>query len=293
MNKVVSNELMEVKRYFQKQLSVLLGVRECQLYFESCCASFLKLAKADLILAKDMRLSESEVLQFFDAIKAFEGHVPLAQVIGQQYFYGLELQVDSSVLIPRPETEELVDLIVKECSNAKRVLDIGTGSGCIALAIKSVMKTADVTGIDISKSALTVAQQNAKTLQLEVPFLHYDALILNESQAGELLNEKWDVIVSNPPYIPMAEKQGMDANVVMHEPGIALFVPDNDPLLFYRTIAQWAINALRANGKLYFEIHENYGKEMVRLLEQIGFAFVRLLKDLQGKNRIISAEIIR
>lgn len=209
---------------------------------------------------------------------------PIQYIFGETEFYGLKLRVNSSVLIPRPETEELVDWVVRSNlpENCK-ILDIGTGSGCIAIAIKSSLKNAEVSGIDISVEALETARMNAIENGLEINF--YPADIFNIKNVER---EKFDVIVSNPPYIRESEKVLMHSNVLNYEPEIALFVPDNDPLKYYRAIALFAKRNLHDNGKLFLEINENLKPEMVDLLLDIGFNNIEIRKDINGKNRMVS-----
>jgi release factor glutamine methyltransferase len=288
MNKVPDNKLSSIKKFFYQELVQVLGVRECKSYFELCCESWLGMSKSDLILNPAITLSESQILKFLYGIKAFLKHTPLAHVLGKQYFYGLNFIVNKYVLVPRPETEELVDLIVTENKGAKNILDVGTGSGCIAVSLKKSLSTAEVSALDISKESLKVASVNALNNNCKVNFIIGDALSLSTS---EVANHQWDVVVSNPPYIPIREKKLMDDNVVNYDPGMALFVPNDQPLLFYNSIARWALMALKKSGKLYFEIHEEFGKEVCQLLTNIGYSEVFLIKDLQGKDRIVKAKI--
>jgi release factor glutamine methyltransferase len=207
--------------------------------------------------------------------------------LGETEFYGLPFYVDESVLIPRPETEELVDWIQKE--NDKNaflnILDIGTGSGCIAIALKHGFTNSTVHAFDISVQALETAQSNTERNNLEVNFAQVD--ILNAPD----FTTKWDIIVSNPPYITEHEKDDMFPNVLNHEPHLALFVPDNDPLLFYRKIALFARQHLHHNGKLYFEINRESGKECMELLTGLGFNDIELKKDISGNDRMVRAII--
>ena len=286
MNKVSDNQLISVKSYFLKELTTVLSEREAVLYFERCCQSWLGLSKTDLVFQKNFLLSESQILRFLYAIKDFKKHTPLAYVLKEQHFYGLDFKVSTDVLIPRPETEELVDLILRENQNVKNILDIGTGSGCIPISLKKHLPLAEIWGIDISENALKIAKENAHNLGLKVNFICADALNLAKS---EVSNITWDILVSNPPYIPNLEKSSMDKNVTQHEPSIALFVPDENPLIFYQAIAEWAINHLSIEGKLYFEIHEEFATEVEALLNEIGFSSIKIIQDLQGKNRMIKA----
>lgn len=216
----------------------------------------------------------------FDRLKKGE---PIQYILGKAPFYGHEFLVNSFTLIPRNETEELVHLILKENkSPGLKVLDIGTGTGCIPISLALEMNQAEVYGLDISEEALEVARKNAKLLHAEVTFLKCN--ILEELPPIEDL----DILVSNPPYIPEKGKAEMHQNVLDFEPGLALFVPDHDPLLFYRVIAEKGRQILKPNGKLYFEINEKYGLEVTDLLRSLGYQELKVLKDLNGKERMVS-----
>ena len=238
------------------------------------------LKKHEIVSPIDFDKIESIVLRLKD-------YEPIQYILGETEFYGLKLIVNPSVLIPRPETEELVDWVVHSKLPEKcTILDVGTGSGCIALAIKNQLKNAKVSGIDISGEAIEIARQNAIENGIEVSFS--SANIFNVSSE---MNGKYDVIVSNPPYIRESEKVQMHSNVLNHEPEIALFVPDTDPLRFYIAIAGFAKNNLRENGRLFFEINENLGTEMTDLLVNLGFNQIEIRKDINGKNRMVSCVI--
>jgi release factor glutamine methyltransferase len=228
---------------------------------------------------------QQHVIESF--IEKLKKYIPIQYILGETEFYGLPFYVNESVLIPRPETEELVDWIQKENNkNASlNILDIGTGSGCIAIALKLGFRNSSVHAFDISEQALKTAQSNAERNKLEVTFAQVD--ILNAPD----FKTKWDIIVSNPPYITEKEKDGMLPNVLDHEPHLALFVPDNDPLLFYRNIALFAQHQLQPNGKLYFEINREAGKTCMDLLTGMGFHDVELKKDISGNDRMIRAII--
>jgi len=211
---------------------------------------------------------------------------PLHYVLGKAWFYDLELKVNQHVLIPRPETEELVDLIIKDYPNFEgSILDIGTGSGCIPLTLKKHLPKAEINAVDVDENALNVAKENSENLNLKVNFQLVD--ILNEAARNSL--GKFDVIVSNPPYIPFVEKEKMQKNVLAFEPHLALFVENDNALLFYNTIAKFALTHLKPNGKLYFECNEYNAQEVVKMLIANQFENVQIFKDLQGKNRMVSA----
>ncbi|HEY1024252.1 MAG TPA: peptide chain release factor N(5)-glutamine methyltransferase [Sphingobacteriaceae bacterium] len=228
---------------------------------------------------------EASILSVLKELKAGK---PLQYVLGETVFYGLPFMVSSAVLIPRPETEELVDWVIGEAKSAAgqvtSILDIGTGSGCIPVALKKNLPEVHVAAIDISRDALKVARQNAILNQVEVEFNEADIL-----QTPTPCKFRYSVIVSNPPYIAENEKEQMHPNVLQHEPHTALFVPDNNPLLFYEKIAEFALMNLRPEGSLFFEINENFGEEVVELLNKKGFRNVVLRKDLQGRDRMVRA----
>ncbi|WP_305982969.1 peptide chain release factor N(5)-glutamine methyltransferase [Roseivirga thermotolerans] len=221
-------------------------------------------------------------------LKLLRAATPLQHVVGFGVFYGRRFKCGPDALIPRPETEELVSWVIQGIGELKdsqvRVLDIGTGTGCIPITLALERKGLKVEGFDISSEALALAQKNAEQLKADVTFSRLD--ILQENLIG-----RYHVIVSNPPYIPESDKAQMHSNVLDYEPGLALFVPNNDPLLFYRVIAQKAMPALLEGGSLYFEIHEAYGHEVMKLLESEGYQNVSLKQDMQGKDRMIRARI--
>lgn len=210
---------------------------------------------------------------------------PLQHVVGFTEFYGHRFKCNPQALIPRPETEELVDWIIDETKNQEvTLLDIGTGTGCIPISLAKALPQAQVIAYDVSVEALNLAQQNAQTLHAQVKFEQHDIL------AEPLADRSFDLIISNPPYIPWQEKEAMHTNVVAHDPELALFVPDEDPLLFYRVIAEKSRQALKEGGSLYFEIHERYGQEVIQLLSRLGYQDMVLRQDIFGKDRMIQAK---
>jgi release factor glutamine methyltransferase len=212
---------------------------------------------------------------------------PIQYVLGTAHFYGLDFHVNPSVLIPRPETEELVDLIIRENSKSKpAIIDIGTGSGCIAIALAKNIPNSSVIGIDKSIGALKVAAENAQLNQVQVEFQNLDILL-----PGIQLDEV-DIIVSNPPYVRLSEKEVMEDRVIKHEPGLALFVSDKDPLIYYRHIARLAKKSLAKNGSLYFEINEAFSREVSRCLSAENFRDIEVLCDLSNKPRIVKGVLV-
>ncbi|UPK68866.1 peptide chain release factor N(5)-glutamine methyltransferase [Chitinophaga filiformis] len=247
------------------------------------------LSKMDRIVYKDRELTAGQATQLQQALAALLEHQPVQYVTGSSWFYGMELQVNANVLIPRPETEELVEWIVQDVRNSKlpqrRILDIGTGSGAIPLAIKKELPTATVWALDVSSGALETARGNAQQQKLDVHFEQMDILDTNASQSLPM----FDIIVSNPPYICQRESTDMQEQVVAYEPSIALFVPDDDALLFYRQIGLLAKEKLHPGGALYFEINEAFGEETAGLLRAQGYMNVEVRKDLFGKDRMVKA----
>ena len=215
---------------------------------------------------------------------------PIQYILGKTEFYGLPFHVNPSVLIPRPETEELVEWLLHTIRNnqikAGRILDVGTGSGCIAISLKKNLPNFTVTAIDISAAALKTAEKNAKLNNVDIQLVEADILKLN----AEMINQKFEIIISNPPYVTLHDKIQMHANVTDFEPHTALFVPEYNPLLFYNAIADYAIENLSENGLLFFEINESYGKETMALLSDKGFKYIELRQDMSGRDRMIKAD---
>jgi len=238
----------------------------------------------DIIMHEDASLSPLIKSEIDAILKRLVKHEPIQYITGEARFHGMEMKVTPDVLIPRPETDELVDIIVSDAGETEdlRVLDIGTGSGCIAIALASSLRFPTVTAVDISDAALAVARENASNLKANVSFIKED--ILTVSPEGI-----FDIIVSNPPYIDESEKSGMEPNVLDYEPKIALFVPDDNPLLFYKRIAEIAVRKLSPAGKLYFEINPRHADELSRYLTDCGFDDVQVIRDSFGKLRFIKA----
>lgn len=232
------------------------------------------------------KIPNSAYLQIQDIVFQLKSYRPLQYILGETEFYGLKIKVSESVLIPRPETEELADLIIRETKNKRcTILDIGTGSGCIAIALANALPKCLVKGIDISEEALELARQNAAENEVSENTFFIKADILKQLS----FEQQFDIIVSNPPYVRESEKTAMHPNVLEHEPGTALFVSDEDPLLFYRAIAKGADKWLKPDGKIYLEINEALGKETADLFIQYGFSNSKIVKDINGRNRMVTA----
>ena len=278
--------LYDFKLKMISELSSIYKIDELNSIFNLISEDYLKLPRSKILLADEIHLDESNQSLFLSALERLKTHEPIQYVLGKASFMDLEFKVNSSVLIPRPETEELVHLICENRSKKrfKNILDVGTGSGCIILALKSIFYDTECVGLDISKAAIKTAKKNSKLLNLDVEFLVDDIFNIN-------IKTKFDVIVSNPPYITLKEKSLMDNNVLDHEPHMALFVDDYEPLIYYKAIAKFGIQSLTKKGEIYFEINEKYGDEVVYLLNDLGYQNCEIKKDLQGKNRFVLAQL--
>ena len=282
---VKDNTLNSAKAYFYKRLEGFSDSELKLMWTEIICKRF-SWSRADLLINTDFRLSESDLLFIRSYVKRLQENEPFQYILGETEFYGLTIKCDKRALIPRPETEELVDWI-SENSNIEKAVDICSGSGCIALALKTIYKSASILGVDISEDANDLALQNAQLNKLDVTFETADALDINADFWNTLSD--LDLIVSNPPYIPENEKKKMAANVLDFEPRLALFVENNSPIIFYECIAVLALQKLKSGGLLYFELHYLFSAEVIAYLEKIGFQQIEVRKDLQGKNRMLKA----
>lgn len=248
------------------------------------------LKRTERILNKQQVLTDEQLNTLQNYLQELMNHKPVQYVLHEAWFAGMGFFVDSPVLIPRPETEELVHWIISDSQfmihdSRLNILDIGTGSGCIAIAIKNKIKNAEVFALDVSEDALKIAALNAEQNNAKINFLKADIL----KSYANISTSLFDIIVSNPPYITKKESAELHTNVVVYEPHIALFVPDENPLLFYDAIADFSLSHLKDNGSLYFEIHENFAHEVVNLLAKKGFHSMEIKKDLQQKNRMVKA----
>ena len=247
------------------------------------CEDVFNYDQVDVALRQESELPEFAPQRIAEIIARLRRHEPLQYVVGHARFHGHQFKVTPAVLIPRPETEQLVDRIIDENPGSDlRVLDMGTGSGCIAISLARALKFAQVDALDVSRDALEVARENAAALKVKVRFFESDMLAPQPAA-------RYDIIVSNPPYICWSEREAMERNVKDYEPGQALFVPDNDPLLFYKAIARYATDSLERGGHLYLEINQRFGAEVKRLLEDNGLEEVRIIEDSYGKVRFATA----
>jgi len=246
--------------------------------FNLLSEDYLKIPRSKILLANEIGLNESNQTLFLSALKRLKNHEPIQYVLGKTSFMDLEFKINSSVLIPRTETEELVRLMLKEDLDGKEILDIGSGSGCIAISLAKNFPNSKVTALDISKDALKVAKQNAKLNNADIDFINADILKYNS-------NKKYDVIVSNPPYILESERIFIKRNVLDYEPEISLFIDDKNPLLYYKAILIFSKISLNKNGKIYFEINQKYSGEIKDLAIYYGYSKINCFKDMFNKNR--------
>lgn len=279
-----TNKLIDLLPYFRKKLSTLYDDREVENLFYWVCEVKFDLMKFQ-VKHSNKRLSESELLQIRSIVKRLEKSEPIQYILGETEFYGCKIKVDPNVLIPRPETEELVEWVLDNVFTEARVLDIGTGSGCIPIALKKRYGSLQVSAVDVSPKALEMAKSSAELNETRIEFIEMDILNPNVEQF-----EEYDVIVSNPPYVLESDKLQMSDNVLEFEPHLALFVEDNDPLLFYRNIAKIGLEILADGGFLFFEIHEKFGAQTKEMLEDLGYTDVIVREDMQDKDRMIRCQ---
>ena len=282
--------LKKYKTHFFDSLKNIQDEQEIESFFFILTEYLHNLKRVDVALNPNFELSDAEVEKWNTILADLQQEKPIQYITGEAWFYGLRLEVNENTLIPRPETEELVEWIIesqksKVQSQKLEILDIGTGTGCIPISLKANLLQANVSAIDISEKALEVAKRNAASNKVEINFIQTNILEV------ENLNQHFDVIVSNPPYVRNLEKQEIKKNVLDYEPHLALFVEDTDALLFYRKIAQLALKNLSPNGLLFFEINQYLGKETVELLENLGFKNIELKKDIYGNDRMIKCSI--
>jgi release factor glutamine methyltransferase len=280
-----SNNVSDILKHMQLELAGLYEKEEIRSFWFMLLEEFCGLKKTTILANHESCISESEMLKVHFAIKDLKKHKPIQHILGKAWFYGLEFKVSPDVLIPRPETEELVEWILKENSSKEKltILDIGTGSGCIAIALGKSLKNASVFAVDVSDAALKIARQNTEKIGCNVSFHKMD--IMNEKEWPE--NRTFDIIVSNPPYVRLSEKEGMKPNVTLFDPDIALYVSDEDPLMFYREILRFAKLVLAKDGGVYFEINERLGDEAHALAREMEFMNIELRKDINGKDRML------
>ena len=272
-------KLKDLKKDFITKLAITYPNEEILSIFKILCKQYMNMSPTKLLLAGEELINNKQIDMFSKAIIKLLSEEPIQYILETTSFYGLEFICSPSALIPRPETEELVDWIVKSETNEIKILDIGTGTGCISVSLAN-RNGFVVDALDVSSSALELAKQNAKKNEVDINFIEADIF--------EYISDKqYDLIVSNPPYIRNLEKKKMQNNVLNFEPQLALFVEDDDPLVFYNSILQFANSNLYEKGSVYFEINENFSREMESLLYSYGFTEIELKKDSFGKNRFI------
>ena len=275
--------LKEAIEQLKNGLEGIAEPQEVQAIIRVVCEDVFNYDQVDVALRQESELPDFAPQRIADIISRLRCHEPLQYILGEARFHGHRFKVTPAVLIPRPETEQLVDLIIDENpASDLHVLDMGTGSGCIAISLARALKFAQVDALDVSQDALAMARENAAALKVKVRFFESDMLAPQPPA-------RYDIIVSNPPYICWSEREAMDRNVKDYEPGQALFVPDNDPLLFYKSIAPYAAQSLERGGRLYLEINQRFANEVKRLLEDNGFDEVRIIDDSYGKPRFATA----
>ncbi|MDO6597171.1 peptide chain release factor N(5)-glutamine methyltransferase [Oceanihabitans sp. 2_MG-2023] len=290
-------KLKEIQNIFHQELDAIYGKDEVNSFFYLLIAFFYDFSRIKLALEPDKVVSDTDGEFIFEALKRLKNEEPIQYIIGETEFYGLPFKVNKHTLIPRPETEELVSLVLENYKNKIpnnqkfSVIDIGTGSGCIAISLAKNLPKAMVFALDISAKAIEKAKENTRLNNVEVDFI--EASILDPENVTKylknhlLISEQFDVIVSNPPYVRNQEKQEMKANVINNEPHLALFVADDNALQFYEAITKFAVVHLKPKGELYFEINEYLGKEMIALLQENNFEKVELKQDIFGKDRML------
>lgn len=284
---------MKIKQYrtqFIKELSPFYDAYEAESFFYLILEDKHKLRQIDLALNHELQFSDSDFIVWNSLLSQLKKEIPIQYLLGKTSFYGLDFEVNENVLIPRTETEELVEWIISEYSKIDKtkklkILDIGTGSGCIAISLAKNLPNAEVCGVDVSKKAVVTAKRNAIRNNVDVTFVFLDILKTEE------LRFNYDIIVSNPPYVRNLEKEEIKKNVLDYEPHLALFVEDNDALIFYRKIAALAKKGLLENGQLFFEINQYLGKEMTDLLETMNFKNIELKKDIYDNDRMMKGNI--
>lgn len=290
--------IKNLKQFFFSELKSIQEDSEIESFFFILTEYLHNLKRIDVSMNPNFEVSEVDLAKWNAIISELKTEKPIQYITGEAWFYGYRFEVNENTLIPRPETEELVEWIISEIPNSKSknltILDIGTGSGCIPISLKKEIPNAEVFTIDVSEKAIETAKKNAIDNEADVNFIHQNILEVESLEKLQAINSKlptkFDIIISNPPYVRNLEKQEIKKNVLEYEPHLALFVEDTDALLFYRKIAQLALTSLAPNGKLFFEINQYLGKETVELLENLGFKNIELRKDFVGNDRMVCVE---
>jgi release factor glutamine methyltransferase len=287
---VQSNSIRAIQGYVKGKLGESFSDSESRKIFKLIICKRMGWTDTDFILNQESRLSESDLLFVRSVINRILNGEPFQYILGETDFFGLTFFCSPAVLIPRPETEELVQLILNSVENSStiRIADLCTGSGCIGISLAANLPEASVILTDVSIDALELAIKSAQQNQVKVEFLQQDILIKDAFHNFE--SNSFDVFVSNPPYIPLVDKKQMKSHVLDYEPHLALFVENDNPLIFYKRIAENAREKLKSNAFLFFEINPDYSKDLVTLLNQLGFVNIELMKDLQGRYRMLKAQ---
>jgi release factor glutamine methyltransferase len=288
--------LKDIQNIFHEELSAIYDKHEVDSFFFILTEALYDVTRIKLALDPELIIGESDTL--FVALQRLKNQEPIQYIVGNTEFFGLPFKVNQHVLIPRPETEELVSLVIESLkyktvsSDSMHVLDIGTGSGCIAISLAKNLKNARVYALDVSKEALKVAEGNAKLNNVAVKFIESDILMIEEGKLKTkcISDVKFDIIVSNPPYVRELEKEQMKPNVLNNEPHLALFVEDENPLQFYKAITEFAVDSLNDDGTLFFEINEYLGNDMIQLLKDYHFKNIELKQDIFKKDRMIKGQ---
>ena len=289
-------KILELKPIFTNSLSDQYPSQEIQSFFGILCEKYLSLSRIDIAMDPEKTVSSEDFQRFQEAVLRLKKHEPIQYIIGETEFYSLPFRVNKHTLIPRPETEELVEWILSEQNgsvfqnNPLSILDIGTGSGCIAISLAKNLQNAVVHALDISSEALKVAAQNSGVNNVEIEFFQTDVL-RTRSLPSDSQNVRYDIIVSNPPYVRELEKELMQPNVVDYEPETALFVKNEDPLRFYKAISHLAKNSLKPGGNLFFEINEQFARELEAYLKEESFKQIEVRQDIYGKDRMLKCNL--
>ncbi len=285
--KVPSNKIGDIRSYYAQQLFKIYDERETETFIFMLLEEYAGISKSEIIINPELTINESELLNIHFAVKDLKNFKPIQYILGKTEFFGIPILVNPDVLIPRPETEELVDWVIQDANKDKQssILDVGTGSGCIAIALKNALPKATIHAIDNSSKALEIANQNALMNQADIKFSQLDFL---EKKDWNNLGQ-YDIVISNPPYVRHMEKVEMKKNVLNYEPESTLYVDDNNPLIFYKSIAEFGLDHLKINGSLYCEINQYLSKETVKLFGSYGFKDIQLKKDFKGNDRFIKA----
>ncbi|WOD43658.1 peptide chain release factor N(5)-glutamine methyltransferase [Hwangdonia lutea] len=279
--------IKDIQNKFHEALDAIYGKEEVDSFFFMLIDSYYQISRLQLAMAPDFKIDNQDAI--LNALEALKQEKPIQYILGETEFYGLPFKVNKHVLIPRPETEELVEWVISEYkiqNSVFSILDIGTGSGCIAIALAKNLPNAKVYALDVSKDALKTARQNAELNHVEIEFIEADILTCRHAELVSA-SHKFDVIVSNPPYVREQEKAQIKNNVLNNEPHLALFVKDENPLLFYDAISRFATHKLSEKGMLFFEINEYLGNDMIRLLNNKQFKNIELKQDIFRKDRMI------